>query len=87
MAIITGTPEQIQQMRRVRTEVERTIGQFRENTEVAVIVFALTQIARTLLRKYPQETEAELLAALVAFYRNVEVEPDESRIIIPSRLH
>jgi hypothetical protein len=58
-----------QRMKHVEREIARTCHPYRENTEAALVIFALFRCARILLRLYPKETQEELLLVLVPFIR------------------
>jgi hypothetical protein len=82
MPIITGDAEQVRQMRLIVGMVEDALAASGQQVEPALVAMALCQIARTTLRWYPQEIEAQLLGALVAFFRNAPPD-EESPIILP----
>lgn len=61
-------PESKVRMRQVDVEVAKAVVQFRENTEAAIVVFALTRVAKQLLDKYPPNTRRTLLQEVIIPY-------------------
>ena len=82
-----GTADQVRQMKVVREAIEQALRPFQENTEAAIIAGACAQVAKLLIQKYPQKTEAELLAGMVGFFRGESPDggKDDSPIYIPGR--
>ncbi len=53
-------------MKHIENEIAREVVKYRENTETAIVVFALVRVARALLRKYRNKTTREQLLEDVA---------------------
>jgi hypothetical protein len=69
MALLNFDGQEFAQMKRVETAVIQTLLPFRDDgkTEAALVVFALLRCARVMLRLYPEQTQRELLQALVPY--------------------
>lgn len=55
------------QMKRIQREVETTLQPWQQ-TEAAIVAFALVRVARTFLRLYPERTRQVLLTEVVIPY-------------------
>lgn len=60
-------PEDVTRMNEIEGLVARTIGQFRENTEAAIVAGALLRIVYFLYMKYPEAVRRQLVEGAVAF--------------------
>lgn len=63
----TAIREAAAQGLKVRAEVVKALLPFRENTESLVLVFALAQCMRVLLRLYPKAAQKDALSAIVPY--------------------
>lgn len=68
---------EFEQMIAVQHEVNRAVLPFRENTEAALVIFALARTAKALLDLYNPLSRAETTEIVVAFLAN------DSRVIDP----
>ncbi len=81
MAKLEFNAENLERMAHVQTLIERAVLPFRENTEAAIVVFALIRVARFLLNLYPEKVRAELLEIISLYLK------DEARVVeAPSSL-
>jgi len=55
------SPADEERMKHIENELARKCNEFRENTEAAIVVFALLRVARTLLKLYRKKTRETLL--------------------------
>lgn len=86
MAAIKGTPAELRQMARVKGAVTVVLLPFRQNTEAAIVVGALLQICKILLRLYPARTRDELILGAVTFLKDDQPEEQAKPMItIPGK--
>lgn len=57
--------EDFDRMRHIEDEVAKRLLEFKDNTEAALVVFALIRIAKRMLALYPDATRAELTEVIV----------------------
>jgi hypothetical protein len=69
-------------MQHIEVEVMKLLTPYRENTEAALVIFAILRIARSLLRLYSAQTQAQLLPVLVAFLEGKEPGTDAATNLI-----
>lgn len=69
--------EDLDRMRFIKGEIERSVLPYRDNTEAALVIGALLQVAKTLLVLYPHETQKLLLTAMVPFLTGERVDLED----------
>lgn len=81
-------PEHVERMKFIRSEIERAVLPYRENTEAAIVAGAAVQVARTLIELYPPNRRAQLVEAMVAFLKREDLDAPEpgSGIVGPKGL-
>lgn len=83
MALLVFSGEAGARMRVIEKSIEKFIFQFQENTEAAIVIFALTRLLRRLIRVYPkQKTRDELLMAIVPFLEGKDGPDAEAQRIL-----
>lgn len=51
----------LERMKHIETEIAKTVAAYRENTEAALVIFALLRVARTLLSLYSKKSQDWLI--------------------------
>ena len=70
-------------MKHIREQVEKILMPYRENTEAALVCGALFQVARTLLKLYPDAVREDLLKGAIAFLREEDLDKPEG-VVVPA---
>lgn len=78
MGVLDFNTEAGEQMRKVQAVITAAVIPFRENTEAAIVVFALVRCARILLSLYPEKVRLELVSVLCDFLENRDTPPGEA---------
>jgi hypothetical protein len=74
---LSAGSEDIEQMKRIETDVATLLLKYRGTTEVAIVAFALVRIARALLSKYASPAKRDLLDVCGQFLNGDAIPTDD----------
>lgn len=69
----------VEQMVRVQECVTAAVLPYRQNTEAALVIFALVRVARTLLRLYAPDVQTVIREQMVKF---LNADRDDSNLLL-----